>query len=227
VGAGPVTLNPVASCLLPGQAQNWREDTHTRCDPCSAAVRGSPSKYEDEIDALLDAEAWTSARWLLARRVRQTPHEHRCFTRLALTWLGEGRVEEARADIDRAARLAPLCPEVLFIRGAVLEACGEQDSAVAVLRALTCGGAAALTTGDCGLQLERAREILADGLLRLGRLYQARGERALQAACAAQRLALPNITRPGASAGLVTPSAALLWAQLHGPAHPSEHARLH
>ena len=169
----------------------------------------------------MDARAWTRARWLIEARLQSAPEDHRLYAQLALTWVGDLRLAEARKAIDHAATLAPECPTVLVIRGAVLDALGENDKAIAVLGALTERGPVPLLRGPCRIEPSQAKSVLADAWLRLALLYQARGERQMHIACARRHLLLAAagtaqinvLHEPGGMADA-------LWHRLRGPSEP-------
>ncbi len=140
-----------------------------------------------------------------------------------MTWIGELRFAEARKAIDRAAMLAPECPAVLVVRGAVLDALGETDTAIAVLGALTERGPVSLLRGPCRIEPSQAKWMLADSWLRLAQLHQARGEAELHTACTRRHLLL-------AAAGTAQISlqhqpaigmADALWRRIRGPSEES------
>jgi tetratricopeptide (TPR) repeat protein len=212
----------------PGVEPDWerRGDTHTGSDPCSAPSEDEPDLIDElgsEVEALLDAREWTRARWLIEARLQSAPEDHRLHAQYALTWIGDLRLAEARWAIDRAALLAPRCPAVLSIRGAVLDALGDTEKAIAVLGALTERGPGPLLRGPCRIESSQAKSLLSDAWLRLARLYEARGERELQSASARRHLLLAAagsarvnvLHRPGVG------MADALWHRLRGPSEPS------
>ncbi len=187
-------------------------------------------EFGSDVKALLDAHAWTRARWIVEARLKSAPEDHRLHAQLALTWLGDLRLAEARRVIDNAAMLAPECPAVLCIRGAVLDALGETDKAIAVLGALTERGPGPLLRGPCRIEPSQARSVLAESWLRLALLYQTRGEPEMHDECTRRHLFLASAGAAQVNV-LQRPNLGMadaLWHRLRGPAEQTmTHSSVH
>lgn len=130
------------------------------------------------IETLLDRGDWLRARWLLHERLLRTPDDHWLWSKLALTWVEEGRPEQALNPIRRALRLAPQCALALWYHGGILDLLGQRLEAIAVYRSLIERGVAQLAAGECGLGRARAVGLLSDSCRRLSILHEACGDRA-------------------------------------------------
>lgn len=107
-------------------------DAKRASDRC-AALRNAPRvpnaratrEYARTIEVLLDARAWTRARWVASAQLARVADDHWLWAQLSLTYFAEGRHTEALEAIDRAALAAPTCAMVLWYRSAILAA--KQD----------------------------------------------------------------------------------------------------
>lgn len=135
------------------------------------AVNGprTPREYERAIEALMDAHAWSHARWLIRELLLAAPHEHWLQAQLAWTYLADGRYAEALAAVDRAALAAPGCPTVLWYRTEILCALDDRARAESACRALVELGPD-VAIGECGVGERPAAELLTEAMQRLARL---------------------------------------------------------
>lgn len=128
-----------------------------------------------EIEALLDDAQWARARWLIQATLVEAPEDHWLLAQLGLAYFEQGDAASALPVLERAVRLAPRCPLVLWYYGAVLDSLGKAATSMAVFRALVETGVDILSDGECGLGRERAKAVMARSYERLRRLHCAEG----------------------------------------------------
>lgn len=120
-----------------------------------------------DIETLIAAEDWKAARRAIQRMLRKEPNRHWLVTRLALTYYEQRDYETALAYSEKAMKLAPHCPLVLWDYGGVLDMLGRKREAIQVFRRLVRRGAQSLAYCECGEGIGKARALVADCLYRL------------------------------------------------------------
>jgi tetratricopeptide (TPR) repeat protein len=136
---------------------------------------------DDDRDDRAIADAWEREDWAEARRLilaalDQAPEDHWLITQLAMTHYEERHYPEALELNERAMRLAPRCPLVLWNQASVLDMLGRTDEALALWNRLLKRGPEAVARDECGEGLRWARSLLNDCLYRIGLCYQKKGD---------------------------------------------------
>jgi tetratricopeptide (TPR) repeat protein len=142
-----------------------------------------------DIETLIAVQDWKAARRAIRRVLREQPNSHWLVTRLALTYYEQRDYNAALAYSERALKLAPRCPLVLWDYGGVLDMLGRKREAIQVFRRLVRRGAQSLAYGECGEGIAKARALVADCLYRLALCYRDLGRRSRAAKFFEQHIA--------------------------------------
>lgn len=116
----------------------------------------------DTIEALIAAEDWEAAEALIRSHLAFDPDCHWLLTRLSTTFYERRQYGRALHYAERALRLAPRCPLVLWDYAGSLDMLGQKDEAIVVFRRLIRRGAIRIARGPCGEGLARSRALVAD-----------------------------------------------------------------
>src|SRR5271163_3121791 len=88
------------------------------------------------IEKAIRRDDWKGARRLIRTSLRQQPDSHWLITRLGLTYYEERDYKQAFKIGQRAYRLAPKCPLVLWDLAGTLDMLGRHREAIAIFRRL-------------------------------------------------------------------------------------------
>jgi predicted Zn-dependent protease len=119
-----------------------------------------PAHAGRALEALLDEGGAVRARWILEQRLTETPDDHALWAALSFTWFEEGRLDASLDAADRAQAAAPGCGLVQWYRANLLAALGREAPARALFRALEEAGEALLSSGNCALEADQARQMV-------------------------------------------------------------------
>jgi len=128
------------------------------------------------IEQLIQAERWYAARRELRHLMRDKPEDHWLLTRLGLTYYEERKYKTALRYEERARRIAPFCPLVLWDCAGSLQMLHRHDEALEVYQALTRRGARRIAFGACGEGLAWANGLVADCYYRIALSFKDLGE---------------------------------------------------
>jgi predicted Zn-dependent protease len=118
------------------------------------------------IDRALDKEDWETARRLLLHELESDPDDHWLTTRLATTFYEQRDYQTALAWSEKAMRLAPDCPLVLWDYAGALDMTGQEEAAIAIWRRLIERGAERIAADECGEGLRWAESLVNDSRYR-------------------------------------------------------------
>jgi tetratricopeptide (TPR) repeat protein len=130
------------------------------------------SGKKDPIEALIEQEQWAEARRAIQEELKNDPDNHWLLTRLSTTHYEQRDYPEALRWVEKARRIAPNCPLVLWDYAGTLDMLGREQEAIAVYRSLLERGVDAIASDECGEGLEWARGLLADCLYRTGACFE-------------------------------------------------------
>jgi predicted Zn-dependent protease len=128
------------------------------------------------IKDLYQRERWAKARALIVRELKKVPDDHWYLTRLSGTHYEEHNYKKAREASDKAVKLMPLCPLVLWDRAGILEMLGQQAQAIAIWKRLLKRGTKSVAYGPCGEGLTWAKSLLNDCRYRIANTYRQLGK---------------------------------------------------
>jgi tetratricopeptide (TPR) repeat protein len=129
------------------------------------------------IERAMDKEDWETARRLLSREVAAHPDDHWLTTRLATAHYEQEDYAAALAWSEKALRLAPDCPLVLWDYAGALDMTGREEAAIRVWRRLIDRGAERIAADECGEGLRWAKALVNDCRYRVALSYADLGER--------------------------------------------------
>lgn len=127
------------------------------------------------IEDLLGEERWADARKRIRHDLRSNPDDHWLCTRLGLTYYEERRYRLALRYSERALRLAPACPLVLWEHAGTLQMLDRHREALSIYSRLVGRGAERIARDECGEGLAWARGLVADCHYRMADSYAALG----------------------------------------------------
>jgi tetratricopeptide (TPR) repeat protein len=131
---------------------------------------------QNKIEILIDQEKWSGARKAILAALKQCPEDHWLLTRLGLTHYEERNYKKALEIEEKAVKLAPNCPLVLWDFAGSLQALERHGEAIKIYRRIILKGVDKLAYGECGEGRGRARGLIADCHYRLSISYRATGQ---------------------------------------------------
>jgi tetratricopeptide (TPR) repeat protein len=143
-----------------------------------------------QIESKIRRSDWSGARRLIQAQLRRSPDHHWLLARLSLTYYEQYDYRRALLISNKAFKLMPRCPLVVWDHAGALAALGYKQKAIAIYRRLVGRGARSIATGECGEGLARARGLVADSYYRLGECYAAIGRPKQAAHALKQALAM-------------------------------------
>jgi tetratricopeptide (TPR) repeat protein len=123
------------------------------------------------IEKFLDRREWEKARTIILRELKQSPLDHWLITCLSTTYYEEHKYTKAIEISQKALKLAPRCPIVLWDYAGALDMVGKDKKAIAIWEKLLKRGVNNIAYGECGEGKRRARSILNDSRYRIGLSY--------------------------------------------------------
>jgi tetratricopeptide (TPR) repeat protein len=124
------------------------------------------------IEAAIRSKHWKKARQLVRAELRKEPGSHWLITRLGLTFYEERAYRTSLAYSQKALKLAPGCPLVLWDYAGALQMLGKHRLALRVYRQLLSRGVERIAYGDCGEGRRWARGLIADCHYRVATSYR-------------------------------------------------------
>lgn len=129
-----------------------------------------PENARSQVERLIVAERWTTARRVIRNLLEQRPDDHWLLSRMALTYYEQRAYETAMALDLRALEVQPTCPLALWGLAGALEMLGREVDASRLYRRLIRRGPRRLATGRCGEGVRWANGLVADCWFRLGQI---------------------------------------------------------
>ncbi len=131
----------------------------------------------EQADAwsLMQAEKYGEARAVLIRRLRKKPESHWLLTRVGTTYYEEKRYEKALKYHEKAMKLAPKCPLVLWDYAGTLAMLGRREEAITIWQGLIRRGVRSIAHGECGEGTRHARSLVNDSRYSMGKAYAEMG----------------------------------------------------
>lgn len=123
------------------------------------------------IESHLAREEWQEVRRLVMRALKKSPNSHWYLTRLATTYYEERNYAKALLIEEKALKLAPECPLVLWDYAGSLDMIGKHKEAIAIWKKLLKRGVARIASGECGEGVRWARSLLNDCRYRIALAY--------------------------------------------------------
>ncbi|HVS37904.1 MAG TPA: tetratricopeptide repeat protein [Gemmataceae bacterium] len=135
--------------------------------------------FSEQINDLFEHEKWMDARRLLEQRLKAEPDSHWLLTRLGTAYYEQKNYKKALNLSEKAYKLAPHCPLVLWDLASTLEMLGADLGAVKFYTQLFQKGVRGIAEDECGEGVVWAQSLLADCLYSVaGCLYRLGNEKA-------------------------------------------------
>ena len=115
-----------------------------------------------QLESLQQDEQWREAIQLTRELIAESHENHWLLTRQSLNYHGAGRNRMALRFSEKALKLAPHCPLVLWDYACVLRMLGRQTEVRAVYRRLLSRGVDRIANGTCGEGKRWAESLLLD-----------------------------------------------------------------
>ena len=127
------------------------------------------------IEWLLDQERWADARAQIRKQLKEEPDSHWLVTRLSVTYYEERRYRMAVRYSEKAFRLAPECPLVLWDHAGHLQALGRHREALNLYARIVSLGVDGLMASECSEGRAKARGLVSDANYRASQSLAALG----------------------------------------------------
>ncbi len=144
-------------------------------------MKQAPRGLQRTIDRELERGAFKRARDLLLGAIRENPSSHWLWTTLSEVYVQQKQDARALTTNQRAIRLAPHCPLVLWNHANALDLLGRESKAIQIWRKLLRQGERGIPKDSCWESKAWSQALLNDcqyrlghSLLQLGRLKPAR-----------------------------------------------------
>jgi tetratricopeptide (TPR) repeat protein len=124
-----------------------------------------------QAEALLWSNQYRKARDVYRAMLTESPDDHWLLTRIASTYYEERRYKLALRWSDRALKIMPECPLVLWNRADIQYMLGQDEDARQIWMRLIRGGVRAVLRNNCNEGVRWSRALIADCMADLGRSY--------------------------------------------------------
>ncbi len=129
------------------------------------------------IEKLVAAKQWTKARNAIKEELLSDPTNHWLWTTLGLTYYEQRQYEKALVYSERAAKLAPDCPLVLWDLAGCLDMNGRGAAALVIWTLLLEMELEDVAYGECSEGMDWAMQVINDVHYRMGQYYLRTGKR--------------------------------------------------
>lgn len=124
-----------------------------------------------QISDLIDQDKWHESRGLIRSALKDEPDDHWLLDRLSLTYYEQGHYTKSLHFIEKAYKLAPDCPLVLWDYAGTLDMLRDSKAALKTYLRLVGMGEKALAHDFHGEGVAWARSLLADCAYRIAFCY--------------------------------------------------------
>lgn len=121
------------------------------------------------VDKLFSDENYKGARSIIEKALKKEPKNHWLITQLGTTYYEERKYAKALELTEKALKIAPRCPLVLWDKASCLDMLGREAGAIAIWKRLINRGFDELAYGECGEGLRWAKSLLNDCGFRIGK----------------------------------------------------------
>src|SRR5512139_2155962 len=105
---------------------------------------------KNKIEELIEKDDWVGARQEIRAKLKEYPDDHWLLTRLGLTYYEQHNYKKALEIEEKAIRLAPNCPLVLWDYAGSLQELDRHDEAIKIYRRIIAKGVDRVAFGECG-----------------------------------------------------------------------------
>lgn len=121
-------------------------------------------------------ENWNSARKILLKLIKDYPDDHWFLTRLSNTYYEEKNYIKALEYVEKARKIAPRCPLVLWDYAGTSDMLNNNEGAIRIYKGLIRRGVKRIAYGECGEGIRWARSLVNDCRYKLGLIYAKMGD---------------------------------------------------
>ncbi len=136
----------------------------------------SKKEYQRILDQLWHSDKWPEARECLLKWLNEFPDDHWILAHIAETYYQEKNYPPAVEYAQRAWKLEPRCPLVLWEYSEILRMMKRYNEAESIYRGLIHRGAKRIAYGECGEGIRSARRLVNDCYYALSYIEAKRGE---------------------------------------------------
>ena len=129
------------------------------------------------IEKYIEKENWAKARNEIRKELKTDKDNHWLITRLGLTFYEEKEYKRALHYSEKAKKLAPNCPLVLWDYAGTLDMLGKEKEAIKVFQKIINKGIEEIAYGECGEGIRWAKALYADCFYRLALSYLRIGQK--------------------------------------------------
>jgi len=123
------------------------------------------------IDKFIRQGEWQKARSLILQQLEENPDDHWLLTRLSTTYYEEHHYDEALRISEKALKISPKCPLVLWDYAGALDMLGKHEDAIKIWRKLIKKGVNKIAYSECGEGIRWARSLINDSKYRTAISY--------------------------------------------------------
>jgi predicted Zn-dependent protease len=132
---------------------------------------------ESEINKLFRDQKWDEAVTVILDSLKEYPDNHWLFTRLASIYAGgKGNYIAALEYAEKALKLEPKCPLVLWDYAGILYVSSRNEDASRIYKRLIRRPIKSIAYGKCGQGIRWARSLKNDSRYQLGLIYASYGQ---------------------------------------------------
>ena len=125
----------------------------------------------ESINHYFQTEEYGKARALLIPKLRKAPKDHWLLTRIGTTYHEERNYKKALKYSEKAFKLEPHCPLVVWDYAGTLDMLAESEKAITLWKGLVARGIEGIAHGECGEGIRWAKSLLNDCYYRIGSGY--------------------------------------------------------
>lgn len=125
----------------------------------------------------LDQEKWPQARKLILKELKKNPKDHWYLTRLSTTYYEEKKYKKALELSQKAYRIAPYCPLVLWDLAGSFDMLKRYPEAIKIWKKLLEKGVQSIAHDQCGEGMRQAKSLLNDCRYRIGAAFLKMGRK--------------------------------------------------
>jgi tetratricopeptide (TPR) repeat protein len=132
-------------------------------------MKKKPISFSDRIWQMFQKGEYARARKLLLDDLKKCKKldNHWLLSRISSTYYEERKYRTALAYVNKAMKLAPHCPMVLWDYAGTLDMLCREKKAITIWKNLLRRGANGVAFGECGEGLKRAKGLMLDCYYRL------------------------------------------------------------
>jgi len=137
------------------------------------------NEVKEILEHFFYVEDWQNARKVLLKELKRSSQDHFLLSRLSTTYYEEYKYQKALEIAEKAFKIAPYCPLVLWDYAGTLSMLDRCDEAIAIWKRLLKRGVERIAYGACSEGIRDAKSLLNDCRYRIGLCYHELGKKSL------------------------------------------------